>query len=47
LGGVVYFLLVKLPIDGNLVFIISGSVVIAIRLVAVKFKIGLPSIYRS
>lgn len=46
-GGVVYFLLVKLPIDGNLVFIISGSVVIAIRLVAVKFKIGLPSIYRS
>lgn len=47
LGGVVYFLLVKLPIDNNLVFIISGSVVIAIRLLAVKFKIGLPSIYRN
>lgn len=47
LGGVVYFLLVKLPIDTNVVFIISGSVVIAIRLLAVKFKIGLPSIYKS
>lgn len=47
LGGVVYFLLIKLPIDTNLVFIISGSVVIAVRLLAVKFKIGLPSIYRS
>jgi len=47
LGGVVYFLLIKLPIDTNVVFIISGSVVIAIRLLAVKFKIGLPSIYRN
>ena len=47
MGGVVYFLLVKLPIDTNIVFVISGSVVIAIRLLAVKFKIGLPNIYRK
>ena len=47
LGGLVYFLLIKLPIDTNLVFVISGSVVIAVRLLAVKFKIGLPSIYRN
>ena len=47
LGGLVYFLLIKLPIDTNLVFVISGSVVIAIRLLVVKFKIGLPSIYSN
>lgn len=46
-GGMVYFLLIKLPIDNNVVFIIAGSTVIAIRLFAVKFKIGLPNIYRS
>lgn len=45
LGGITYFLLIKLPIDNNLVFMISGIVVIAVRLIAVKFKIGLPTIY--
>lgn len=46
-GGVVYFLLIKFLIDSNVVFIISGITVIVIRLLAVKFKIGLPNIYRS
>ncbi len=46
-GGVVYFLLRQLPIDNNLIFIISGAVVITIRLIAVKFKISLPSVYKS
>lgn len=46
-GGVVYFLLQKSPIDNNIVFIIAGTTVIAIRLLAVKFKIGLPNIYRN
>ena len=46
-GGVVYFLLRKLPIDNNLIFIIAGSTVITIRLIAVKFKISLPSVYRK
>lgn len=44
-GGAVYFLLRELPIDKTLVFLISGLTVIMIRLIAVKFKIGLPSIY--
>ncbi|MFV0566245.1 MAG: trimeric intracellular cation channel family protein [Flavobacteriaceae bacterium] len=47
LGGIVYFLLLKLPISTDLVFIIAGLVVIAARLLAVKFKIKLPSIYKK
>ena len=47
LGGVTYFVLTRFPIDNNLVFIISGVVVITIRLLAVKFKIALPNIYRD
>lgn len=47
LGGVIYFLLSELPIDNDLVFIISGASVISIRLLAVKFKIALPNIHSS
>lgn len=47
LGGITYFMLRMLPIQDNWVFIIAGSVVIAIRLLAVKFKIALPTIYKS
>ncbi|MEZ4802385.1 MAG: trimeric intracellular cation channel family protein [Gelidibacter sp.] len=46
-GGVVYFVLKQLPIDNNIIFVIAGAVVITIRLVAVKFKISLPSVYRK
>ncbi|MFV0541567.1 MAG: trimeric intracellular cation channel family protein [Aestuariibaculum sp.] len=46
LGGIVYFLLQKLPIDNNIVFMIAGAVVIVVRLLAVKFKIVLPSVYK-
>ncbi|WP_223552080.1 trimeric intracellular cation channel family protein [Aestuariivivens sp. NBU2969] len=46
LGGLTYFLLRELPIGSNLVFVISGIVVITVRLLAVKFKIALPSIYK-
>lgn len=45
LGGITYFLLRELPIDSNLVFVIAGVVVIATRLLAVKFKIALPTAY--
>jgi len=45
-GGVVYFALKQLPIGDNLIFVISGATVITIRLIVVKFKISLPSIYR-
>ena len=47
LGGVAYFLINMLPIKGDFVFIIAGLVVITIRLLAVKFKIALPSIYKD
>lgn len=46
-GGVVYFALRQLPIDNNIVFVIAAVTVITIRLVVVKFKISLPSIYRE
>lgn len=46
LGGLSYFLLRKLPIDPNVVFAIAGLIVIVVRLLAVKFKIALPSIYK-
>lgn len=46
LGGLTYFALRELPLGDNLVFIISGIVVIVVRVLAVKFKIALPTIYR-
>ena len=47
LGGFSYFALRQLPIDDNIIFIIAGAIVIAIRILAVKFKISLPSLYKS
>ncbi|WP_274474329.1 trimeric intracellular cation channel family protein [Mangrovimonas aestuarii] len=47
LGGVTYFSLSELPIDNSLVFIISGLVVIIVRLLAIRFKISLPSLYKD
>lgn len=47
LGGVCYFVLIRFPIENNIVFLISGIIVIVLRLLAVKFKISLPNIYRD
>lgn len=47
LGGLAYFVLIEFPIKTDFVFIISGLVVIVCRLLAVKFKIMLPNIYRE
>lgn len=47
LGGAVYFLLEKTGLPLDFVVIISGSVVITIRLLAVVFKLSLPSIYND
>ncbi|QCE42134.1 trimeric intracellular cation channel family protein [Psychroserpens sp. NJDZ02] len=47
LGGATYFLVIKLPIASDFVFVIAGVVVIAIRLIAVKFKVSLPNLYRD
>ena len=44
-GGFSYFLLAYFNLPQDLVFIISGSVVITIRISAVVFKIQLPRVY--
>jgi uncharacterized membrane protein YeiH len=47
LGGFAYFLFQYLPIKEDFIFIIAGGIVIAVRLIAVKFKIALPNIYKD
>lgn len=47
LGGLSYFLLRKLPFGDEYVYLASILIVIGIRLVAVKYKIALPSIYKT
>ncbi|MBT8282722.1 MAG: trimeric intracellular cation channel family protein [Muriicola sp.] len=47
LGGGSYFLLTRLPIIDEYSFVASIIVVIGIRLLAVKYKIALPNIYRK
>lgn len=45
LGGVFYFLLQFIPLNTDWIAVLSGSVVIVVRLLAVKFKLSLPSVY--
>ncbi|HIB37544.1 trimeric intracellular cation channel family protein [Mesonia sp.] len=45
LGGLTYFILLKLQLSSELVFTISGAVVIIVRSLAVYFDIRLPSVY--
>ena len=45
-GGVTYFVLREFIGDENLIFVIALTVVITIRLLAVIFKISLPSVYK-
>ncbi len=47
LGGFTYFLLREFLEERNYLFIIAGLVVIITRLLAVRFKISLPSLYRE
>lgn len=47
LGGISYFLLIKLPWDGAFSYITAILIIIIIRLLAVRFKITLPNIYRN
>ncbi|MEQ3665044.1 MULTISPECIES: trimeric intracellular cation channel family protein [unclassified Olleya] len=47
LGGATYFVVIKLPIASDFVFVIAGAVVITVRLIAVKFKISLPNLYKD
>ncbi|WP_040250993.1 trimeric intracellular cation channel family protein [Psychroserpens mesophilus] len=47
LGGLTYFLLREFMADTNFIFVIAGTIVIVTRLLAVKFKISLPSLYKD
>jgi uncharacterized membrane protein YeiH len=47
LGGLSYFVFLKLNFPVSLIFILSGGVVIVVRLSAVVFKLSLPSIYKK
>ena len=47
LGGIVYFFLMQFPLNSEIVFVIAGIVVIGVRLLAVKFKFSLPSLYTT
>ena len=47
LGGATYFLVIKLPIASNFVFVIADAVVITVRLIAVRFKVSLPNLYKD
>lgn len=47
IGAASYFLLLKLPIKPTYIQVICILVVITVRLLAVKFKIALPTIYHS
>ncbi len=47
MGGVTYFILLKFNVPTDWIVILSGSVVISIRLLAVVFHLRLPSFYSS
>ena len=47
LGGIAYFLLLKTPLVVDWVVVISGAIVIVIRLLAVTFNLTFPTIYKE
>ena len=47
LGALTYFLLLKTTIPLDFIVIISGSIVMTVRLLAVYFNLSLPNIYRK
>lgn len=46
LGGILYLFLDDLGLDRNINFIISGSLIAIIRIIAVKFNLSLPKFYK-
>ena len=47
IGGLTYFLMLQFLEERNYFFLIAGAVVITVRLLAVIFKVSLPSLYKS
>jgi len=46
-GGIGYFLLKMLPVKADIIFVTPILIVITIRLMAVKYKWSLPSLYKN
>lgn len=46
LGGIIYFVLIQFPLDTTYAYIAAILSIIVMRLLAVRFKISLPNIYR-
>ena len=46
-GGLLYFLLLETPLPGEMVDFISIATIVIIRLLAVRYNLRLPNIYRS
>ncbi|TLP81654.1 trimeric intracellular cation channel family protein [Maribacter sp. ACAM166] len=47
LGGVVYFIFIQFPINKTIAHSMAIATIIIMRILAVRFKISLPNIYRS
>ncbi|WP_282075940.1 trimeric intracellular cation channel family protein [Maribacter aquivivus] len=47
LGGLVYFLLIQFPIQNTIAYSMAIITIIIMRVLAVRFKISLPNIYRQ
>lgn len=47
IGSVTFLILNQLPLDQNFNYIVTTLMVIAVRLIAVKFKLQLPTIYKN
>ncbi|MGV6831634.1 MAG: trimeric intracellular cation channel family protein [bacterium] len=47
IGGAVYFVMLQFSLGQDVIFIVAGSAVILIRLLAVKFNLVLPKLYST
>jgi len=47
LGGAIYFLLIQFPFDTSYAYVAAILSIIVMRLLAVRFKISLPNIYKK
>ncbi len=47
LGGIIYFILIQFPVDTTFAYVAAILSIIVMRLLAVRFKISLPNIYKD
>ncbi len=46
-GGITFFLLLYLDINGNIAYLVAVSLVILIRILAVRYDLALPKLYKN